>query len=83
MNLQDYIAKAKRILREDAGSEGFLYLLKYKGELKEEGFVVEEKTTDKEDKCAKIRFEYPRDCGLAAQELKDLGIEVVSLEILY
>ena len=34
MNLHDYIAKAKKILKEDAGSEGFCYLLKYNGELK-------------------------------------------------
>lgn len=79
MNLHDYIAKAKRILKEDAGSEGFCYLLKYNGELKEGPFTVEEKT----EEGAKIRFDYPRDCGLAAQELKDLGIDVINLQLLF
>lgn len=82
MNLQDYIAKAKRVLREDAGSEGFCYVLQYKGELKEEGFTVEEKETKDGVKTAKIRFEDPKDYGFAAQVLKDLGIDIVGLQLI-
>lgn len=83
MSLREYIEKAKRILREDAGSEGMAYLLKFKGTLKEEGFIVEEKTTEDGVQCAKIKFEYPRDYGFALQTLKDLGIEIVGLELLF
>ena len=41
MDLKEYIARAKRILKEDAGSEGLCYCVKFKGTLKEEGFTVE------------------------------------------
>jgi len=75
----EFLERAKMILKEDAGSEGMCYLLKYKGALKEEGFKVEEK----EDGKAKIVFDMPRDYGFALQTLKDLGIEVIGLELLY
>ena len=64
MDLKEYIARAKRIL-------------------KEEGFTVEEKSTEDGVQCAKIKFAYPRDYGFALQTLKDLGIEVVGLELLF
>lgn len=83
MLIREFIEKAKRVLKEDAGSEGFSYKLKYKGSLKEEGFIVEEKSTEDGEACAKIKFDYPRDYGFALQTLKDLGIEVVSLELLF
>lgn len=83
MDLKEYIAKAKRILREDAGSEGLCYLLKFKGSLKEEGFVVEEKETQDGVQCAKIRFAMPRDYGFALQTLKDLDVDVIGLELLF
>jgi hypothetical protein len=82
MDLKEYIAKAKAVLnpiKEDAGSEGFCYLLKYSGSLKEEGFKVEEKT----EEGTKIRFDYPHDYGFALQTLKDLGIEVEELRLLF
>lgn len=79
MNLKEYIAKAKRILKEDAGSEGTCFLVKHEGELKEDGFKVEEKT----DKGTKIRFDYPHDYGFALQVLKDQGINVTGLELLF
>jgi hypothetical protein len=77
-NYGEFLAKAKMVLKEHAGSEGFAYLLKYKGELKEEGFKVE----DKEDGKAKIVFDIPHDYGFALQTLKDLGVEVIGLELL-
>ena len=83
MGLKEYIARAKRILKEDAGSEGLCYCVKFKGTLKEEGFTVEEKSTEDGVQCAKIKFAYPRDYGFALQTLKDLGIEVVGLELLF
>lgn len=83
MDLKEYIAKAKRVLREDAGSEGLCYLLKFKGSLKEEGFKVEEKSIEDGVKCAKIRFDFPRDYGFALQTLKDLDVEVIGLELLF
>lgn len=83
MNLKEYIARAKRILKEDAGSEGLCYLLKFKGTLPEADFVVEDKQTEDGVQVAKIKFAYPKDCGFALQALKDLGIEIVGLELLY
>ena len=80
MNFADLITKGKMVLKEDAGSEGFAYIVKFKGELKEtDDFTVE----DKKDGQAKICFKDPCDCGLAAMKLKDLGIEVLSLELVF
>jgi len=79
MNFSEFIEKAKMVLKEDAGSEGSAYLLKYEGELKENGFKAE-KVGEGE---AKILFEYPHDFGLALQVLKDLDIKVISLELLF
>lgn len=79
MNYPEFLKRAKQVLREDAGSEGMAYIIKYKGELKEEGFKVE----NKKDGEAKIVFEYPRDCGFALNTLKDLGIEVLEIKLLY
>lgn len=83
MNLKEYIARAKKILKEDAGSEGLCYLVKFKGTLPEADFTVEEKETVDGVQCAKIKFVYPKDYGFALQALKDLGVEVVALELLY
>lgn len=81
MHLKEYIARAKAILNinEDAGSEGLCYLLKYTGTLKEEGLKIEETT----EEGTKIRFDYPHDYGFALQTLKDLGVEVEKLELLF
>ena len=80
MNFADLISKGRRVLKEDAGSEGFAYIVKFKGELKEtDDFKVE----DKKDGQAKVCFSYPCDCGLAAQKLKDLGVDVISLELIF
>ena len=82
MDLKEYIEKAKRVLREDAGSEGLCYGLKYKGTLPEYAcFTVEDKKTEDGVQCAKIRFPYPKDYGFAAQVLKEHGIEVIGLEL--
>ena len=86
MNFSEFLEKAKVLLEEpkkineDAGSEGLAYELEYKGSLPEKEGVKVEKL---EDGKAKITFDYPRDCGLAAQELKDLGVEIVNLRLLF
>lgn len=80
MNFADFVKRAKMVLKEDAGSEGTAYLVKFKGNLpEEEGFTVE----DKADGQAKIIFGFARDYGFALQTLKDLGVEVIGLELLY
>lgn len=84
MNLKDYIAKAKKVLKEDAGSEGFCYCLKYKGTLPEDPcFTIEEKETKDGVQCAKIKFAYPKDYGFALQVLKDKGVDIIGLELLF
>lgn len=83
MNFSEFLEKARPILqnvklKEHAGSEGLCYKLKYTGNLPEEGLVIEKL----EDGEVKITFDYPRDYGFALQTLKDLGVEVISLELL-
>lgn len=75
----EFLAKARMLLTEDAGSEGTAFLVKFKGELKEEGFKVEDKANGQ----AKIIFDYPHDYGFALNTLKDLGVEVIGLELLF
>lgn len=85
MNFSEFIEKAKPILKdvktlkEEAGSEGLSYKVKFNGTLPEEGLKIKEKVDD----AAIIEFDYPHDFGFALQTLKDLGVEVVSLELLF
>lgn len=83
MNMPEFLEQARAILgtsmNEDAGSEGTAYLLAYKGTLKEEGLKIE----NKEDGKAKIVFDFPHDYGFAMETLKNLGAEIISLELLY
>lgn len=79
MNYQEILKMGRQIFREDAGSEGLAYIVNFKGELKEDGFKVE----DKKDGEAKIIFDYPRDYGFAMETLRTLGVEVIKLELLY
>lgn len=83
MNFSEFLEKARPILNkvkmtEDAGAEGLQYFVKYTGDLKEEGLKIDEKV----DGGAKITFDYPRDFGFAMQTLKDMGVEVISLELI-
>ena len=79
MSYSEFLKQAKQVFKEDAGSEGSAYIVKYNGELKENGFKVE----NKKDGEAKIIFEFPKDYGFALETLKALGIEVISLALLY
>lgn len=80
MNFSEFLQKAKMVLKEDAGSEGLCYIVKFKGELPEiEGMTIENKSTNE----AKITFTMPKDYGLALQVLKDAGVEIVGLELLF
>ena len=79
MNFKDFLTKAKMVLKEDAGSEGMSYKVKFKGELKGADFVIDEQ----KDGEAIISFPVPKDYGFALQHLKDSGVEVIKLELLY
>lgn len=85
MNFSEFIEKARPILKdvkplkEDAGSEGLSYRVKFNGTLPEEGLKIKET----KDGFTTIEFDYPHDFGFAMQALKDLGVEVVSLELLF
>ena len=83
MNMPEFLEQARAILgtsmNEDAGSEGSAFLLAYEGTLKEEGFKVE----NKEDGKAKIVFDFPHDYGFAMDTLKNMGVKIISLELLY
>ena len=79
INFSEFCEKARVLLKEDAGSEGLSYIVKYTGTLPEEGFKVEDKSNGQ----AKITFDYPHDYGFALQTLKDLGVNVIGLELLF
>lgn len=76
----EFLAKARTILKEDAGSEGLAYVVKYEGKLEEaEGLHVEEIGKGQ----AKLTFDYPHDYGFTVNLLKDTGVKVLALELLF
>lgn len=76
----EFLAKARTILTEDAGSEGLTYIVKYEGKLEEaEGLQVEKI----EEGQAKLTFDYPHDYGFCVNLLKDMGVKVLGLELLF
>lgn len=88
MKLADYIAKAKRILKEDAGSEGMVYLLSVKGNLAPVDNEIL-KITEIEHKeglaCGRVEFTFARDYGFALNSIKAVlgDIDIATLELIY
>lgn len=84
MNLKEYIERAKKVLNEDAGSEGMSYKLTYKGTIPAlDGMEVEHLPVENGNKVCIIKFTYPKDYGFANNCLAALGIEIVTLELLF
>lgn len=88
MNIEDFIGKAKRILKEDAGSEGMVYKLTTKNSvtaIKNDILTIDDVHKDNGNTVCRITFTYPRDYGFAMNTLKaHLGdIDVARLELLY
>lgn len=79
-NYGEFLERARMVLKEDAGSEGLAYMVKYKnGLMIADDFVVEHI----ENGLAKLTFAYPRDYGFIAKLLANLGNEIVWLRLLY
>ena len=88
MNLSDFIARCKKILNEDAGSEGMVFTLRSASPVKAvETDTVKISDVRKEngETIARVEFTFPRDCGFAANTLKAIygDIEINSLELVY
>lgn len=87
MNLSQYIKRAKSILNEHAGSEGFKYFVFAKSGLKamkNENYEISEVVSENGVQKATVDFSYPRDYGFALNTLKeDLKVEITGLQLIY
>lgn len=88
MNIPEYIAKAKQVLKEDAGSEGMQYIVEAKSGLKaidNEILKIEEVKTENGITSGKITFGYPHDYGFALTTLKEHleNLDLVALRLVY
>lgn len=88
MNIPEYVKLAKRVLNEDAGSEGLVYLVEAKSGLKaieNELVKIDEVATSNGITSAKASFVYPHDYGFALQTIKELleGIDITALKLVY
>lgn len=88
MNIQEYINYAKRVLNEDAGSEGMVYQVKAKSGLNEianDVLVIEKIETENGEMTAEVKFAYPHDYGFAVSAIKNAltDIEIISVTLVY
>lgn len=88
MNVPEYIKLAKRILNEDAGSEGMVYEVEAKSGLKaieNEIVAIDEVKSQNGITVARAQFAYPHDYGFALNAIKQLleGIEITALKLVY
>ena len=88
MNIPEYIAKAKKVLKEDAGSEGMQYIVEAKSGLKaldNEVLKIEEVKSENGVTTGKVIFTYPHDYGFALSTLKEHleGLDLVALKLVY
>lgn len=88
MRLSDFIARGKKILNEDAGSEGLVYKLTTKTAIKPiDTDVVKVSDVEKEldDTVARVEFTFPRDYGFALNTLKAVygDIDIIGLQLVY
>jgi inorganic pyrophosphatase len=88
MNIPDYIKLVKKILNEDAGSEGLVYIVEAKSGLnavENELLKIEEVKAENGIKSGKVTFAYPHDYGFALSTIQETlnGIDVVALKLVY
>jgi hypothetical protein len=88
MNIKEYIQLAKKVLNEDAGSEGMMYQIAAKSGLKAlETDIVKVYDLKSENgvTTANVSFAYPHDYGFALDTLKNLfeNLDLVSLSLIY
>lgn len=88
MNIADFIERAKRILNETDGSEGFVYILRTANNisaLDNDILKISEITHEDGETKARVEFKVNRDYGYALNSLKAVlgDIEIKSLELVY
>lgn len=88
MNIPQFIKKATAILNEDAGSEGMLYKVTSKKEIKEtknDNFEIKEVKKDGDLYEAHVEFAYPHDYGFAYQTIKEAieDLEIQAMQLIY
>ena len=88
MNVPEYVRLAKRILKEDAGSEGMQYKVCAKSGLKAietNVMKINEVRSENGVSVANVNFAYPHDYGFALNTIKENleGIEIISLSLVY
>ena len=86
INIQDFLKEARRVLNEDAGSEGLTYTVKASAGLKaldNDELVIEDVHQEDGETVATVKFRYPHDYGFALmtlkQQLEDLNITSLAL----
>lgn len=88
MNISQFITNARKVLNEDAGSEGFLYKITSKNAIKEvktEEYEITESKKDGDVYTAQVAFTYPHDYGFAIQTLKEAveGLDIQGMQLIY
>lgn len=88
MNIPEYIKLAKKVLNEDAGSEGMQYKLQAKSGLKAlqtDLMTIDEVKSENGVTTARVSFTYPQDYGFALNTIKENleNIDIVSLSLVF
>ena len=88
MNIKEYLKLAKKVLKEDAGSEGLQYLVEAKSgltKLENEVLTIDEVKEANGLTSARVTFAYPHDYGFALNAIKENleNIEITSLSLVY
>ena len=88
MNVPEYLKLAKKVLNEDAGSEGLVYQVSARSGLKaidNDMLKINEIKSEDGISTAVVEFAYPQDYGFALSTIKENleGIEIVSLSLIY
>ena len=88
MNIPEFVKLAKKVLNEDAGSEGMEYQIEAKSGLKEienEQVKIVDVITKDGVTSARLLFSYPQDYGFAVNTIKNLlpELELIALKLVY
>ena len=88
MNIPEYVKLAKKILNEDAGSEGMVYQIKAKSGLKTvdtDILKINDVKNEGDIFVGTATFTYPHDYGFALNTINENlpDIEIVALNLVY
>lgn len=88
MNVPEFVKLARKVLNEDAGSEGMVYKVHASTGLRaieNETFKIDEVANENGVTTGKVTFAYPHDYGFALNTIKENleGINIVGLTLIY